>query len=81
MAIEGVAQPLFIQIHDDLRLRRFDGTADFAFAWYQDEELVYLVEGVRKAYDRRACTAIWTATGSCISSKPGRMAHGAPSGT
>ena len=52
MAIEGVAQPASIQIHDDLRLRRFDGTADFAFAWYQDEELVFLVDGVRKAYDR-----------------------------
>ena len=52
MAIEGVAQPTSIQIHDDLRLRRFDGTADFAFAWYQDEELVYLVDGVRKVYDR-----------------------------
>ena len=59
MAIAGVAQPLFIQIHDDLRLRRFDGTADFAFAWYQDEELVYLVDGVRKAYDRNTLEGMY----------------------
>ena len=30
MAIEGVEQPAYIQIEDDLRLRRYDGTADFA---------------------------------------------------
>ena len=52
MAIQGVDQPEYIQISDDLRLRRYDGTADFAFGWYQDPELVYLVDGVRKPYDR-----------------------------
>ena len=52
MAIQGVDQPDYIQISDDLRLRRYDGTADFAFGWYQDPELVYLVDGVRKPYDR-----------------------------
>ena len=52
MAIQGVDQPEYIQISDDLRLRRYDGTADFAFSWYQDPELVYLVDGVRKPYDR-----------------------------
>ena len=50
MAIEGVEQPAYIQIEDDLRLRRYDGTADFALAWYQDPELVYLVDGVKKPY-------------------------------
>ena len=35
MAISGVDQPAFIQINETLRLRRYDGTADFAFAWYQ----------------------------------------------
>ncbi len=52
MAIQGVDQPEYIQISDNLRLRRYDGTADFAFSWYQDPELVYLVDGVRKPYDR-----------------------------
>ena len=52
MAIQGIDQPDYIQISDDLRLRRYDGTADFVFSWYQDPELVYLVDGVRKPYDR-----------------------------
>ena len=52
MAMPGEEQPAYIQINDTLRLRRYDGTADFAFAWYQDPELVYLVDGVRKLYDR-----------------------------
>ena len=52
MAIPGVEQPAYIQINETLRLRRYDGTADFAFEWYQDPELVYLVDGVRKLYDR-----------------------------
>ena len=52
MAIQGVDQPDYIQISDNLRLRRYDGTADFALPWYQDEDMVYLVDGVRKAYDR-----------------------------
>ena len=52
MAIPGGEQPAYIQIEDDLRLRRYDGTADFALPWYQDVELVYLVDGVRKPYDR-----------------------------
>ena len=52
MAMEGVEQPAYIRIDEALRLRRYDGTADFALPWYQDEEMVYLVDGVRKAYDR-----------------------------
>lgn len=52
MAIPGVEQPAYIQINDTLRLRRYDGAADFAFAWYQDPKLVYLVDGVKKPYDR-----------------------------
>ena len=52
MAILGVEQPEFIPITETLRLRRFDGTADFALSWYQDEALVYLVDGVKKTYDR-----------------------------
>lgn len=59
MAIAGVAQPDYIQIEDDLRLRRYDGTADFALPWYEDEGLVYLVDGVRKVYDRAALYAMY----------------------
>ena len=52
MPIPGVEQPAYREISERLRLRRYDGTADFAFAWYQDPELVYLVDGVKKPYDR-----------------------------
>ena len=52
MAIQGIDQPTYIQINETLRLRRYDGTADFALAWYQDPELVCLVDGVKKPYDR-----------------------------
>lgn len=50
MAIKGVKQPAVIQIDNTLRLRKFDGVIDFAFAWYQDKEMVYLVDGVKNAY-------------------------------
>ena len=59
MAIRGVDQPACIQIDPTLRLRRYDGTADFAFAWYQDEETVYLVDGVRKPYSRETLYAMY----------------------
>jgi len=59
MAIAGVPQPEWIQINQALRLRRFDGTADFAFAWYQDEELVYLVDGVKKPYSRETLRGMY----------------------
>lgn len=52
MAIEGVEQPAMIQVDDKIRLRRYDGIHDFAFNWYQDEETVYLVDGVRRPYSR-----------------------------
>ena len=60
MAISGVEQPACIQIDQALRLRRFDGTADFAFAWYQDPELVYLVDGVKKPYSRETLYNMYT---------------------
>ena len=60
MAIQGVEQPARIEIDDSLRLRRYDGTADFALCWYQDEALVYLVDGVKKAYDRDDLYAMYT---------------------
>lgn len=51
MAIQGIKQPDFIYIDDKLRLKKFDGSYDFALDWYQDEETVYLVDGVKKPYD------------------------------
>ena len=34
-----------IQITDQLRLRRYDGECEFALKWYQDRELLDLVDG------------------------------------
>ena len=51
MPIANIPQPAFLEIDDTLRLRRYDGSFDFALAWYRDEELVYLVDGVRRTYD------------------------------
>ncbi len=51
MPIEAISQPEFLFIDDTLRLRRYDGVFDFAFGWYQDEEMVFLVDGVRRTYD------------------------------
>lgn len=50
MAIKGINQPELIQIANNLRLRKYDGSHEFALTWYLDPELVYLVDGVRKAY-------------------------------
>ena len=52
MPIEGVRQPDILEIDEMLRLRRFDGHFAFALPWYQDEETVWLVDGVRRPYDR-----------------------------
>lgn len=51
MPISGIEQPEVIDARNGIRLRRFDGVYDFAFEWYQDEDTVYMVDGVRRAYD------------------------------
>lgn len=50
MPIEGIVQPGCVEIDEALRLRKYDGKYDFAFDWYQDEDTVYLVDGVREKY-------------------------------
>ena len=50
MPIEGIQQPEFLPVDDALRLRRYDGVCDAALDWYQDEEMVYRVDGVRRKY-------------------------------
>lgn len=51
MAIEGIVQPAILQIDETLRLRKFDDHYEFALAWYQDAETVYLVDGTHGSYD------------------------------
>lgn len=50
MAIQGIEQPEIIQIDETMRLRKYDGVYDFALAWYQDEQTVYLVDGKKDSY-------------------------------
>ena len=50
MPIPGIVQPEILCISPSLRLRRYDGVHDFAFGWYQDPELVWLVDGVKRPY-------------------------------
>lgn len=57
--MENIVQPEIIDIEPGLRLRKFDGKYDFAFGWYQDPELVYLVDGVRRPYSRETLTAMY----------------------
>ncbi|MBQ6844289.1 MAG: GNAT family N-acetyltransferase [Agathobacter sp.] len=59
MPITGIEQPEILQIEDNLRLRKFDGIYDFAFDWYQDEETVYLVDGVRKKYSQETLKCMY----------------------
>lgn len=42
-----------LQIDDGLRLRRYDGAADFALAWYQDGKTVRLTDNSDRLYDRK----------------------------
>ena len=54
MPIVNSAQPDFIQINSNLRLRAYDGHYQVAFSWYQDPELVYFVDGKkRKLFTRK----------------------------
>jgi len=59
MPIPNVTQPEVLNIESGLRLRRFDDRFDFAFAWYQDEEMVYLVDGVRRPYSRETLSNMY----------------------
>lgn len=51
MPIQGIEQPELISVNENIRLRRYDGIHDFALSWYQDPEVVWLVDGVRTPYD------------------------------
>ena len=59
MAIQGINQPEIIQIDESLRLRKYDGVYDFALEWYQDEDMVYMVDGVRSVYDMDRLTRMY----------------------
>ncbi len=51
MAIKGILQPEQILITETLQLRKYDGNHSFALAWYQDSDMVLLVDGQAQSYD------------------------------
>lgn len=59
MAIQGIEQPEVIQIDELLRLRKFDDGYDFALAWYQDLDTVWLVDGDRIPYTPELLTKMY----------------------
>ena len=59
MPIPNIDQPQILNIDKTLRLRKFDENYDFAFAWYQDEELVYLVDGIKSPYSRETLSNMY----------------------
>lgn len=60
MPIQGIPQPDLIQIDNTLRLRRYDGIHDFALTWYQDVEMVWMVDGDRVPYTPELLTKMYT---------------------
>ena len=50
MPIAGIAQPEIVAVDETIRLRKYDGEHAFALAWYQDPEMVGMVDGVRTPY-------------------------------
>ena len=51
MPIAGIVQPEIVAVDETIRLRKYDGEHAFALAWYQDPEIIWLIDGNRKAYD------------------------------
>ncbi len=51
MPIQGIEQPEMIQVDETIRLRKYDGVHDFALEWYQDPEMIWMIDGVRTPYD------------------------------
>lgn len=50
MPINGVLQPDILSVNEKIRLRKYDGNCHFALPWYQDENMVYLVDGKKESY-------------------------------
>ena len=59
MPIPNIVQPQILNIDETLRLRKFDDQFAFAFSWYQDPELVYLVDGVKRPYSQQTLSNMY----------------------
>ena len=60
MPIQGITQPDLIHINNTLHLRRYDGIHDFALEWYQDIEMVWMVDGDRVPYTPELLSKMYT---------------------
>ena len=60
MPINRIKQPEQLYISPQLRLRRFNEIPQEALEWYQDEELVWLVDGVKNRYTPERLKAMYT---------------------
>lgn len=61
MSLEGIVQPNILSISSTLRLRKYGGDFAFALPWYQDKELVRLIDGPdAKPYDMERLARMYT---------------------
>ena len=50
MPIPNIQQEELIIIDDNLRLRAYDGQFEQALDWYQDPDMIYMIDGRREPY-------------------------------
>ena len=60
MPIESVIQPDYINIDNNIRLRKYDGRIDFALSWYQNKETLMLVDGKNEPYNMERLNRMYT---------------------
>lgn len=60
MPIESVIQPDYINIDNNIRLRKYDGRIDFALSWYQNKETHMLVDGKNEPYNMERLNRMYT---------------------
>ncbi|MDO4431877.1 MAG: GNAT family protein [Aerococcaceae bacterium] len=60
MAITGISQPDSITIDPTLRLRKINGDYHIALPWYQDAEIVWLVDGDDELYTEELLQKMYT---------------------
>ena len=48
--IDVKKQPEYISIDSSLRLRKYDGQAHLAFSWYQNPDVIHLIDNSREPY-------------------------------
>lgn len=60
MPINGIEQPNFINVDNEIRLRKFDGKYEFAMEWYQDTDTLWMVDGDKEPYTEELLEKMYT---------------------